>query len=174
MSEKVVADFNYTKITFYLMFYRNANTIQFDNVGLFKEEYGQSYQYDKDGNIISIEDVSEQNSTMQYNGNNELLKQVNPKGGSYVYEYDSRVRSRLLSATNNSRISYDFEYDDYGNATKSTISNQNKISNEIISGQKYYIRSSGTNKYINVLAAGTTNGTQVTLNILNGNMKHQE
>ena len=41
-----------------------------------KEEFGQSYQYDNNGNLTTSQDLAKQNSTFQYSGNNELLQKI--------------------------------------------------------------------------------------------------
>lgn len=39
----------------------NANYSYYDNLCLFKDEFGQSYSYDKNGNLIATQDKAKQN-----------------------------------------------------------------------------------------------------------------
>ncbi len=137
LSEQIITDADYKLIEVYLIFYGNANEIYFDNIGLFKEEFGVSYQYDSKGNIISTQDLAKQNSTFKYDGNNNLIQAVNPKGGKFIYEYDTTVKNRLLKATNNNGIKYSLGYDSYGNNTSVKIENPEKTSKYIESKATY-------------------------------------
>ena len=58
-SEVVIADSDYTNAIVYLVCTYNENETYFDNVGLFKEEFGQSYTYDENGNIVTTEELAE-------------------------------------------------------------------------------------------------------------------
>ena len=49
-SDKVIASGPYTSITYYVLYYNQANTAYFDGLQLYKEEFGQSYTYDTNGN----------------------------------------------------------------------------------------------------------------------------
>lgn len=160
-ADQLITDGDYKQIDIYLMYRNNVNEVYFDNIGIFKDEFGQSYTYDKDGNAISSVDMSNQNSTIQYNGRNELINQVNPNGGKYTYEYESKVTNRLLGAINSSGTKYSFEYDSYGNPTKTTVNTNNKVSNTIQAGKTYYIRSKSSGMYLDVAGAGTSNETKV-------------
>lgn len=160
-SDEFIADSSYDFMYIYLTYYNCANDVYFDNICLYKDDIGQSYTYDKDGNVIASQDKAKQNSTIQYNGKNELLKQTDPKGGSFNYEYDYAIKNRLLSATNNSKINYSFEYDKFGNPTGTKIENKDKVSTDVNVGKVYYIRAKSSGMYLDVLDSKTTNGTWV-------------
>ncbi len=167
VADQFITDSDYKYIDIYLTYYYNSNEVYFDNVSLLKEDFGQSYSYDKDGNLISTQDLSKQNSTMQYNGNNEILNTVDAKGGKFVYEYDSKVRNRLLAATNNSKISYIFNYDNFGNTTSTLIENKDKISTELSTNKIYYIRTKSSGLYFDVSGNSNSNGTSIVQYLLN-------
>lgn len=112
-SNVVVADSNYTKILIQPMYYNNANSAYFDGLQLYKEEFGESYQYDSNGNIISTKDLAKQQSQFQYNTNNDLIKATDPKGNNFNYSYDSK--HNLLNATSAENVVYSFTHDSYGN-----------------------------------------------------------
>lgn len=161
LSDQVMADSDYSYVNVYCKYGKNANYSYYDNLCLFKDEFGQSYSYDKNGNLIATQDRAKQNSTLQYSGSNELLKETDAKGGSFIYEYDSKIKNRLLAATNNSKVTYAFTYDGYGNATSSTISNNDKVTTEISPTEIYYIKSKSSGLYLHVDLGGTTAGTKV-------------
>ena len=79
-----IADSDYYAVKAHLVCTNNANETYFDNVGLFKEEFGQSYIYDSNGNIISTEDNSKNNQIFKYNSDNKLISSINPKGGEFT------------------------------------------------------------------------------------------
>ncbi|MDD2376320.1 MAG: RICIN domain-containing protein [Clostridia bacterium] len=160
-SNEFVVDSDYSYIDIYILYYYNSNEVYFDNIGLFKDDFGQSYTYDKNGNLISSQDMAKKNSSMQYNGKNELLKQTDPKGGSFTYEYDSKVKNRLLVATNNSKIKYSLEYDGYGNTISTTVNNTDKVSTTVVPGKTYHIKSKSSGLYMDADNWSTANGTNV-------------
>lgn len=118
-SEVVIADSNYTNAIVYLVCSYNENETYFDNIGLFKEEFGQSYTYDNNGNIITTQDNAKNEQEFKYNTNNKLIEMIDPKGQNFVYEYDSSNPERLIKAINSVGNSYSFDYDSFGNLTSS-------------------------------------------------------
>ena len=149
MSTQIIANGDYQKIIIGLVFNGNANDIYFDNIGIYKEEFGESYQYDSNGNLITSQDLAKQNTEFQYSGNNELLKNINPKGGKYVYEYDYQRRGRLLNALDIQGTKYTLDYDDYGNTTSIKVEEREKP-DEVVNGETYYIKTLNNDKYIDV------------------------
>ena len=114
----VVAKGAYDSILIEVAYDYNANTAYFDGIQLFKEEFGNSYTYDEDGNIISVKDVQNQTTTYEYT-NNDLTKQILPSGAALTYTYDDY--HNVKTATSDTGIVYSFDYDDYGNNTKVSI-----------------------------------------------------
>ena len=149
ISKQIIAEKDYKEIRVYLMFNRNANTIYYDNIGLFKEEFGESYQYDNNGNIASSQDLAKQNSTFKFSGNNKLLENINPKGGSFQYEYDYNNKNKLLNASDTQGRNYSFSYDNYGNA-KSIKTKEGKESDLVEDGKTYFVQSAYSNKYFDI------------------------
>ena len=120
-SAVVTADSDYKNVLVYLVCTNNANETYFDNIGLFKEEFGQSYTYDSKGNLISTKNDAKNNQTFKYNANNKLISSINPKGGEFKYEYDKTNPQKLNSATNAVGNKYSFTYDKYGNITSAKV-----------------------------------------------------
>ena len=72
-----VAEKAYSGITVKALFNNNANTVYFDGLQLFKEEFGTSYTYDSDGNVISVVDLEDRGrfSVLTDNTPYAMLKQ---------------------------------------------------------------------------------------------------
>lgn len=154
ISKQFKTNGSYSSIGVYLIFYGNANEIYFDNVGIFKEEFGESYQYDSNGNLISSQDLAKQNSTFNYSGNNDLLKNINPKGGSFTYEYDYIRKGRLLKALDTAGTQYLFNYNTYGETTSIKVEESNRT-DLLESGNTYYAKSAYSNKYLDIKGVST-------------------
>ena len=107
----------------------NANETYYDNVGLFKEDYGQSYSYDSKGNVISSQDMAKQKTTLQYDGNDNLIKSIDPKGGNIAYTYDTVYKHRLTKAVSSIGLTYNMSYNNYrtSNKCKNNRNGNNKI-----------------------------------------------
>lgn len=114
----IVAKGTFTSITIELAYDYNANTVYFDGVQLYKEEFGNSYTYDEDGNIISVKDVQSQTTSYEYTNNN-LTKQTLPSGAALTYTYDDW--HNVKTATSDTGVVYNFAYDTYGNNTSVSI-----------------------------------------------------
>ena len=114
----IVADGTFTSIKIELAYDYNANTAYFDGIQLYKEEFGNSYTYDENGNIISVKDVQGQITTYEYTNNN-LTAQVLPSKARLEYEYDEW--HNVVKATSATGEVYDFAYDTYGNNTSVSI-----------------------------------------------------
>lgn len=131
VSDVVVAGSDYIGVRIYGLYYNNVNNVYFDNFQLYKEEFGTSYEYDKDGNLLSTKEVAQKNSTFEYYENNDLMKAIDPKGNNYTYSYDGN--HNIKKATTAENINYYFDYDSYGNPIKAKVDDG-----------KYYIKSEAT------------------------------
>jgi RHS repeat-associated protein len=119
VSGECIAKSDYSRIDVYYLYKDNANTAYFDGAQLYKEQFGKSYQYDSNGNIVSTASLAQQNSTFQYNGNNDLVQSIDPKGNSFNYQYDSK--HNLTRATSSENVNYSFNYDSNGNPISSRV-----------------------------------------------------
>ena len=100
----------------------NANTVSFDGIQLFKEEFGSSYKYDDNGNVKEMKDLQGQ-ITKYFYDNNNLERTLLPTGAELNYKYDSY--HNVIEATTEEGVVYTFEYDDYGNNTSVSVSGTN-------------------------------------------------
>ena len=98
----------------------NVNTVYFDGIQLYKEQFGSSYTYDSNGNVTAVKDIQGQNTTYEY-VNNNLTKQILPGGAAFTYTYDSY--HNVKTATTDTGVVYNFEYDTYGNNTSVSVGN---------------------------------------------------
>lgn len=162
VSKEIIAEADYKRVDVYLIVYNNANATCFDNIGLFKEEFGQSYRYDESGNIVNSKDSANQNSTFAYNSNSDVISAVNPKGAKYTYEYDYTNKNRLVKATNNTGQNYTFSYDYHGNITESKLQ-ETQESETLENGKSYYMRFASGYKYVEIGGgeAATSNGAEL-------------
>ncbi|MHB9941512.1 hypothetical protein CF065_07755 [Clostridium sporogenes] len=121
--DRIIADNDYKSVKVYCIYYNNENKAYFDAIQLYREEFGVSYKYDENGNIVSVKDLSGKESKFQYNGNNELINKVNPDGSNYRYDYDDK--NNLIHAISGENVVYSFQYDKYGNPVKAKVGDDN-------------------------------------------------
>ena len=122
-SQAIVAKKAYDSIKIELAYDYNCNTVYFDGIQLFKEQFGQSYTYDEDGNVISVVDLQKQKTTYEYT-DNDLTKEILPTGAELTYTYDDY--HNVKTATTETGVKYEFTYDTYGNNTSVSVVNGTK------------------------------------------------
>ena len=126
---------DYYKICVELIYFNNVNTVSITGAFCYKEQYGQTYDYDKNGNIVSAVDIAKTNSTFAYYGN-QMAKMLNPSGSKYMYSYNDK--KQLYKALSSDGQEYGFSYDDKGNVTKAEIVAR-KPATTIESGKEYIL-----------------------------------
>ena len=136
VSGKAIAPEDYARVCFEVYYYNNANNVYTTGTFCYKEEFGQTYTYDNNGNIVSSVDLAKSNSTFGYQGNN-LAGMINPSGSSYLYSYDSS--NNINTAFSTDGLKYYLEYDDKGNLTQTATKGVNVTHNEIDTSKKYAI-----------------------------------
>lgn len=103
-------------------YYNNANGANFDRIQVNIDEYGTSYTYDSDGNLISAKDNAGRHETYGYNSASDMTSLTTADNKAYNFTYSNTYKHRLLSAVSvSSGIKNSFDYDDYGNLTKTTV-----------------------------------------------------
>ena len=108
----------YSSIRVEVVYDYNANTAYFDGIQLFKEQFGQTYAYDANGNVTSVVDLQKQQTRYEYTNNN-LTKEILPTGATLTYVYDNY--HNVTQATTDTGVVYKFTYDTYGNNTSVSI-----------------------------------------------------
>ena len=114
-----VAEKAYSSVNIDIRYDYNANTACFDGIQLYKEEFGTSYTYDADGNVISVKDLQGQVTNYEYNTDGELYQILQGNKAKMTYTYDDW--HNVETATSEEGIVYEFTYDDYGNNTVVSI-----------------------------------------------------
>lgn len=116
----MVAEKAFNGIKVQLLYDYNANTVYFDGIQLYKEEFGNSYTYDDDGNVTSVKDLQGKITSYEYADNNtDLLQVIQDNKAKLTYEYDNW--HNVKTATTEEGITYSFTYDEYGNNTSVSI-----------------------------------------------------
>jgi len=111
----IAATGDYTSVTVELIYKNNANTVYFDGIQLFKEEFGVSYTYDDEGNVISVIDLQKKETEYEYDQNSNLTAIIEDGANKMEYTYDDY--HNVLTAKTEEGYEYHFTYDDYGNNT---------------------------------------------------------
>lgn len=130
-----IAKKNYSKIRIQLLYDYNMNTVYFDGIQLYKEEFGTSYTYDEDGNVISVVDLQKQLTEYEYE-NNDLKGVTLPTGAKLEYDYDDY--HNVTSATTEEGLKYEFTYDEWGNnLSVSAVQEKDGVTKKITSTANY-------------------------------------
>lgn len=148
LSNEIVMPADYGSIAITFTYDHNVNNAYQTGAFCYKEQYGQTYDYDKDGNVQSVVDIAKSNSTFSYYGN-QMAKMLNPSGSKYLYNYNSK--KQLTNALSSDGLEYGFHYDSKGNADKVRITSR-KPATKIKDGETYYIVNAYSGHAIN---AGT-------------------
>ena len=135
VSGEAIIPIDYSKVAIAVIYDHNVNPAYMTGAFCYKEQYGQTYDYDKNGNVVSTVDLAKTNSTFAYYGN-QMAKMLNPSGSKYMYTYDGK--KQLTYALSSDGQQYGFAYDDKGNVTKAEITAR-KPATSIESGKEYIL-----------------------------------
>jgi len=113
----MVAKKAFSAVRIEVLYEYNANTVYFDGIQAYKEDFGSSYTYDADGNVVKVVDLQKQQTSYQYQ-NNDLTKIIQNGKAKMTYEYDEY--HNVTKATSAEGLVYEFDYDDWGNNTSVT------------------------------------------------------
>lgn len=147
ISGEAVAPADYTSVRYSLCYVRSENEMRFALPYLYKDDYGQSYTYDKNGNVVSAADQAKTTTTSAYRS--DLLNRLSSPTGSeqmMTYLADGTRRLHTVQTTDGLRTEYTYDEDNgdsndhyRGNATKAVVGKET-FATQIKSGQLYYIR----------------------------------
>ena len=115
----IVAEKAYSSITVELAYDYNMNTVYFDGIQLYKEQFGTSYTYDDNGNITAVKDIQGGNTEYTYDSDNNLSSVTLPDGAVLSYEYDSC--NNVTFAATETGVTYKFGYNQLGQNTSVSI-----------------------------------------------------
>lgn len=88
VAKRIVAEKDYDSIRVFLVFDKCLDYAYFDGIQLFKEEFGNSYTYDDDGNVTSVSDLRSQQTGYSYSDDNNLISAALPANAKFEYTYD--------------------------------------------------------------------------------------
>ena len=158
VSGKVIAPVDYDHIGIEIDYSYNVNTVYATGAFCYKEEFGQTYTYDKNGNVVSSVDLANTESNFAYFGD-QMAKMLNPSGSRYLYSYDEQ--NKLNYALSSDGQEYGFEYDDKGNVTNSEITAR-KPATQVEAGKEYIIVNAYSGKALDSGDKGTLSYDTVT------------
>ena len=128
ISGAVIAPCDYTAIRFNVDYEENLNYADFDGFALYKEEFGNTFAYDEDGNVTAVKDLASKQAKAEYDDYNNLISYVQPGRADdekTIISYgslDSEKKRRLPeSVTTPAGVYTRNEYDSMGNVTRSSI-----------------------------------------------------
>ncbi len=155
---------DYYKICVELIYFNNVNTVSITGAFCYKEQYGQTYDYDKNGNVISAVDIAKTNSAFAYYGT-QMSRMLNPSGSAYMYTYNDKKQLTYALSTDGQQ--YGFSYDDKGNVTKAEITAR-KPATTLESGKEYYVINSYSGLALDSYWAGNSGDTASTFRFTPG------
>lgn len=151
LSDTFVAPSDYGNLGISLVYDHNVNNAHLTGAFCYKEQYGQTYAYDSNGNVSSVVDLAKTNSTFSYYGS-QMAKMLNPSGSKYLYTYNDK--NQLTFAMSTDGQEYGFTYDDKGNVTKASLNARTRAS-KIENGKSYFIINAYSAHGINSGQTGT-------------------
>jgi len=163
LSFKAKANKAFSSVTIYVLYYLNVNTITFDGISLFMEEFGQSFTYDSNGNMTSITDLDRKTRHFNY-ANNNLMTAKDAQDNITNYSYDSTYIHRLTGASTSENIKYSFLYSNEGNATSTIIGDGTNGTRKIETTTEY----TSDGNYVAKKKDALGNEVSYTINVLNG------
>lgn len=135
VSGQAVAPCNYDKVCYEIIYYSNVNSVYITGGFCHKESSTDNYDYDSNGNLISVVDLANTNSQFDYKNNN-LVTMLNPSGSNYLYFYNGTRDVDTAFSTDG--LKYYITYDSKGNPT-STNTKGVKFATSVNTSKKYAI-----------------------------------
>lgn len=140
------AEHDYNAINLLFLQALNANNLYITNICLYKNIVGNVTQYDEKGNVKKISTVFNDEISLKYNQDNQLIKLVDSTGKYITYEYDNTLKEKIKSESSNMGITSLSKYNSDGMLDSLKIINTKQNSN-IVPGY-YKIRMKGTDNYL--------------------------
>ena len=135
VTSEAVIPVNYSRLAIHLIYDHNVNNAYITGAFCYKEAYGQTYDYDSQGNVVSSVDLANTRSDFAYYGS-VMGKLLNPSGSRYLYTYDEK--QQLTYALSSDGQQYSFTYDAKGNITNAVVTAR-KPATVLETGKEYYI-----------------------------------
>ncbi|MDO5378070.1 MAG: DNRLRE domain-containing protein [Clostridia bacterium] len=128
ISGAVIAPCAYTAIRYNVDYEKNVNYADFDGLTLYKEEFGNTFTYDEDGNVTAVKNLASKQAKAEYDDCNNLIGYVQPgrpDSAKTVLNcgstYPERRKRLVYSITSPTNIRTNNTYDTHGNLTRSYL-----------------------------------------------------
>ena len=109
------------------LYNKNANAAWFDGIAL-KKEPAQTYKYDKEGNLVAVNQKGNTPLTSVYAAGTSDLQSETDGNGTYTYEHNSTTHD--VTSVTNDNVKLSLGYDPKGNTTGTTLVNTKTDSTE--------------------------------------------
>ena len=154
----VAANFNFSQVKITFDYSYNANTAQFSGAYCLAEEFGESYSYDVNGNLVSSADAAKVDNSYVYAANNLTSAQSDTRSGSLAtYDEDTNNLNYVFNTENQL---YTYDYDSNGNLISAMVDTAG-FTTALQTNHTYYIINSETGKAL------TAEGTNSPYTIIN-------
>lgn len=131
---KAIATKDYTSVVISFDYIKQVNEVFFDGAQVYREEFGKTFSYDEQGNLVASKDLTGNSNSTNYDSSNQLISQTNPDGSYVSYDYDNF--HRVTAAQSSTGVSTKITYDVFGNPITTTISNA-VFGNKLIAYYKF-------------------------------------
>lgn len=128
ISGAVIAPCAYTAIRYNVDYEKNVNYADFDGLTLYKEEFGNTFTYDEEGNVTAVKNLASKQAKAEYDDCNNLISYVQPgrpDSAKTVLDcgsiYPEKRKRLVYSITSPTNIRTKNSYDAYGNLTRSYL-----------------------------------------------------
>ena len=140
------ADTSFSKMILSFKQLFNANDFYITNIAVYKDSGSINYNYNENGNIVSINGLNNTNLGFSYDKNNQLTKISSQDNSDFIAEYDTKNIDRLINQISETGIESKMIYDVDGNIVATKIINFN--TNKEVTEGLYQIRVKGTQCYL--------------------------
>ena len=119
LGEAAAARQGYAHIEVAYQYCHQAGSAWVTGLSLYREEYGHSYSYDEDGNLVSSADILKNTAGFEYSAGQDLTGLTDPRGNRKTFVYDSR--HNVTNAVSPMNVRTRLTYDTHGNITRSGV-----------------------------------------------------
>ncbi|MBE6806073.1 MAG: DNRLRE domain-containing protein, partial [Ruminococcaceae bacterium] len=164
---RAVIPIDYSYFNLSINYDGNANECYFTGAFVYKQNYGEIYNYDTDGNLITNKDTVNSTSTYSYI-DDRVLKVTNPTGSALMYSYvdDSDKVSNIFTSDG---LQSSNSYDTNGNLTETVLKSRTPVTT-LESGKTYMVVNAHSGY---LLSSGTTATGDVITNGYSDNSNYQ-
>ena len=128
ISGTVIAPCAYTAIRYNVDYEKNVNYADFDGLTLYKEEFGNTFAYDEEGNVTAVKNLASKQAKAEYDDCNNLISYVQPgrpDSAKTVLDcgstYPQKKKRLVYSITSPTGIRTCNDYNANGNLTRSYL-----------------------------------------------------